>query len=172
MNTFEEKQYSYKELIDLLYKAFYTIPNQPTTFREFLEGHNLSATFFDEHETNLEAKALAEKEGIDIEVAYSILRKRQLIDNELYKRQEREFAERIESQAKTYVDLIEPRKESYAQTCDRLKEAIGTRIESAVFHSAVRMIRFMYSDSQKANTKHHSSIDQIVSEFESDNNQE
>ena len=65
--------------------------------------------------------------------------------------QERESAEteRINTQALQFIDLIEPQKETYEQTCARLKKAIGARIDQKVFHAAVRTIRFKYADTHK-----------------------
>lgn len=90
------------------------------------------------------------------DVAASILRKQKIVVKLHSIRKEKAQAaweDRVNALAKTYVDLIEPRNESYKETANRLKIAIGARIESAVFHTAVKMIRFKYSDSQKNQEK-------------------
>jgi len=94
--------------------------------------------------------------SVNKSVAKSILRKKNIVEKlrrDRYKAhlQERESAEteRINTQALQFIDLIEPQKETYEQTCARLKKAIGARIDQKVFHAAVRTIRFKYADTHK-----------------------
>lgn len=50
--------------------------------------------------------------------------------------------ERIAILASEYAKMISPvQGESYKQTAARLSAAIGSRIEGAVFHQAVKMVR-------------------------------
>jgi len=50
--------------------------------------------------------------------------------------------ERIGELCAIYAQMIEPIKgESYKETATRLSNAIGTRIESEVFHKTVKFIR-------------------------------
>ena len=53
-----------------------------------------------------------------------------------------EYEERIDKLSDIYAAIIEPTTEGYKQTCGRLQLAIGgQRIETAVFHAAVKKIR-------------------------------
>jgi hypothetical protein len=51
--------------------------------------------------------------------------------------------------AQYYASLIEPCRESYKITCERLKTAIGVKINAVVFHDAVKIVRFKFSDQHK-----------------------
>lgn len=52
-------------------------------------------------------------------------------------------------EAVKYANLIEPTRETYAQTVKRLSDAMGKRVDTDVFYEAVRIIRYRYSDIQK-----------------------
>ena len=53
-----------------------------------------------------------------------------------------EYNERIDKLSDIYAKMIEAMPESYKQTCGRLKVALnGERIETAVFHAAIKKIR-------------------------------
>jgi len=82
--------------------------------------------------------------GTDEHVTRHILEKEQLVE---YERNERKIEaqekerERVESLSEEYAKMIEPKKEKYKETCRRLSQAIGEKIEKKVFHAAVKKIR-------------------------------
>lgn len=93
-------------------------------------------------------KTYAANRSIDIEVSKSIFRHQKLANDIIEKRKEKRRAEaeqkkkRIKETAYLYANLIQvAEKESYKETAKKLSHAIGTRIESAVFHEAVKIVR-------------------------------
>lgn len=57
-----------------------------------------------------------------------------------------------------YASLIQPCRESYKQTTIRLREAIGQPINPILFHDAVRIIRFKFSDDNRNSTSFNNAI--------------
>ena len=101
---------------------------------------------------------LAEKWGVDREVAKHLMRKSQLLrtlreekmmkkqaeNNERMKIKRAENDERVTTLAAVYAGMIEPKCESFKDTAARLGEAIGDRIEGKVFYKAVKLVRERY----------------------------
>lgn len=90
----------------------------------------------------------ADDHGIDLEVSKSIFRHQKCVKNIIKERKAKSIIdaknkqERIEKIASVYASMIQAiEKESYKGTAKRLSAAIGERIESAVFHRAVKIAR-------------------------------
>jgi len=91
-----------------------------------------------------EEEAFSELHDIDLNVAKSILRKKHIL---VSKRKEKALKLKLEheewllNQARQYVGLIEPKKETFKETAKRLSFAINNKIDKKVFYKAVSLIR-------------------------------
>ncbi len=47
-------------------------------------------------------------------------------------------------EAAKYAQMIDPQRESYKETSMRLSQAIGKPIDAALFHQAVRLVRYKF----------------------------
>ncbi len=121
---------------------------------DFCNDDRRNTIFFDtieEAKENL-IESYAEIWSVDKNVVISILSKMDKVEQLKFDR-EQEFKkkaleqkhvnnERVNRIALEYATLIQNiETEKYKETCTRLSEAIGERIESSVFHAAVKLIR-------------------------------
>ena len=114
---------------------------------DFYNDCNRNTEYFDSYDKANErlAEMYAEAHGIDNEVAASILRKKDLV-NETRKKIAEEFynkeRERINIEAMKYAELIPTIEgESHIQTRERMSNAIGHKIEGSIFFKAVSIVR-------------------------------
>lgn len=88
---------------------------------------------------------IADSLNVDYSVAESIMRRKAMLADLRIKKEAARIAaeaERVNKIAEIYADMISKyENESYKDTAARLSLAIGKRIESKVFHTAVKMIR-------------------------------
>jgi hypothetical protein len=116
---------------------------------DFIADDQRNTCYFYTKEHAIESliEIMADKYGIYEYVAKSILR-HQLKADELRVIKEKEHAKKIEEYNERvhqlvpiYAKLIEKKQESFKETCHRLNEAIGSRIENRIFFGAVKLIR-------------------------------
>jgi hypothetical protein len=121
---------------------------------EFSTDDQRDTSYFDSKEEAFEAivEHMAEQWEVSEEVATSILRKKEMVragrENQklawakVADEASRINKERVSRIAAEYAVLISREEgETYKETAARLSQAIGERIESAVFHAAVKIIR-------------------------------
>lgn len=113
---------------------------------DFENDCNRNTQYFETYDDALET--MAEIMGISFETLKSIQHHENCKKQILEKRKERleiarnENTQRIFNIAKEYSKMIEKNNnESYRETCQRLSNAIGQKIEKPVFHMAVKLIR-------------------------------
>lgn len=100
-------------------------------------------------ESNLEVvEFYAESHDIDVNVAESIIKHSECLNEIVHIRKNKAIEtarinkERIHNLAKEYAKMIaRVEGEKYKETCRRLSERIGSRIEKMVFHQAVKIVR-------------------------------
>lgn len=135
LDTFDTEEEADDYIFDRVYKYDFSSDDQRST------------TYYSTEEEAKEAiiKMLADDWGVDVDVVESILRKKEIVEQKRFEQRiERETKERerVEKLALIYSEMINKVEgESYKETCGRLSLAIGQRVESSVFHKAVKMIR-------------------------------
>jgi hypothetical protein len=113
---------------------------------DFLNAYE-SIEYFDSEEDAYEnaIETLADRRNISIDVAKRYVSFVQYCKIASIKRKEntaKEETERVSRIAQEYSTMIQRLDgESYKETCKRLSDAIGSRIEGKVFHQAVKLIR-------------------------------
>lgn len=140
--TFDTEEEAADFLFDRIYKY------------DFLNDDQRDTEYFSSEEDALEAivERMADHWNVSLDVASSIIRKHRRIDEareqleaDLLAKAAEEKAlkqERINRVAPEYAAMIERIEgETYKETAARLSQAIGERIESAVFHKAVQIVR-------------------------------
>jgi hypothetical protein len=125
-----------------------------TYLYDFEKDDQRDTCFYESYEEANEERIrlYAESNRIDLDVAESILKHEEIRDKMVAERKKLSDAiakaayekgkEQINAMASNYKDLISKIEgESYKQTAGRLSNAIGERIESHIFHAAVKFIR-------------------------------
>jgi hypothetical protein len=123
---------------------------QRTYDYDFLSDDQRNTMYFDSYEEAMQdvIQLYAEENNIDIPVAESIMRHMRCADKIKEARKQKAIeaakikSERDSKLAAIYAEtLTKIEGESYKETAKRLSDAIGQRIESGIFHKAVKIIR-------------------------------
>jgi hypothetical protein len=120
---------------------------------DFQKDDQRDIRFFDtkEEAENELIEMLSYDWGVDEDVVRSILKKEKLVEDiklerkkkrdELRKIQREKEDEILDSVAEIYSLMIEPKFEGYMDTAKRLSEKLTMKVDSKVFHRAVKMVR-------------------------------
>lgn len=123
-NVFETLEEAEQELFDRTYKY------------DFAQDDQRDTNWFD-----TETEAYADLWQVDFEVAESILRKKDKMEEVKLAKIQSEKT-RVSQLAEIYAKTIQPiESEKFKETAKRLSEALPSKIESKVFFEAVKQIR-------------------------------